>query len=141
MRHPILKKGICLVILISVMVLLFAVGTMIGATAPVSAASIKRTGAATSSAKTTTVVPTDIKINTTPEKSTAYGPNGAHYDECDQGGTHCYNYDDEGYWTYHFGNSKEVQRSNYTYWSEAGQEGNDEGNHGGSSQGNSHSSS
>ncbi|GHO47627.1 hypothetical protein [Ktedonospora formicarum] len=48
MRHPVIKMNAHLVILTKVVTLLFAVGAMIGTTVPVSAASTKGTGAATS---------------------------------------------------------------------------------------------
>lgn len=107
-------KKVVYCLLLSIIVALLLVVMM---AAPASAASTKGTGVATSSAKTTTVVPTTMRIKTTPEKSADYGPNGALYDSC-SGSDACYNYYDDGYRTFHFDGNTDVQWSEYTYYGE-----------------------
>ena len=104
MRHPVMKMNAHLVMLASMVALVFAVGTMIGTTTSVSAASAKRTGATTSGAKTTTVFTTTTRIKVTRVDT---GPDGQTYDLCNYPlGEYgyqrlCFNYDsDFGYTRY-----------------------------------------
>ena len=117
MRHPIIKTNAHLVILISMIALLFAVGTMIGTAAPVSAASAKRTGVTTSSAKTTTVFTTTTRIKVTRADT---GPDNQEYDLCRTPAGElgyqklCFNYDsDFGYTRYEWDWNSTSQ--NWTY--------------------------